>query len=107
MSGLLELNMVNSEVPCNGCTRCCHGDAIRLLPADDAARWVKVQIEVGRDEATAQLSNSFDKSISGELAFAASPGVTINPAPQKVTIAPGETISVRSKIKLCGGRQAA
>ncbi len=25
--------MVN--VPCNGCTRCCHGDAIRLLPGDD------------------------------------------------------------------------
>jgi len=24
-----------SIVPCNGCTRCCHGDAVRLLPGDD------------------------------------------------------------------------
>lgn len=26
-------------VPCNGCTRCCHGDAVRLLPHEDASRW--------------------------------------------------------------------
>jgi hypothetical protein len=23
------------EVPCNGCTRCCHGDAVRLTPEDE------------------------------------------------------------------------
>ena len=25
------------EVPCNGCTLCCQGDAIRLLPEDNAS----------------------------------------------------------------------
>ena len=28
------MNKINS-VPCNGCTLCCQGDAIRLLPGDD------------------------------------------------------------------------
>lgn len=29
-----------SDVPCNGCTRCCQGgDALRLLPGDDPAKW--------------------------------------------------------------------
>ncbi len=27
------------EVPCNGCTLCCHGDAIRLLGVDDPAQY--------------------------------------------------------------------
>ncbi len=27
------------DVPCNGCTKCCHGDAIRLLPQDDATQY--------------------------------------------------------------------
>ena len=27
------------DVPCNGCTRCCHGDAIRLLPSDDPSNY--------------------------------------------------------------------
>ena len=26
-------------VPCNGCTLCCHGDAVRILPHEDARRW--------------------------------------------------------------------
>ena len=26
-------------VPCNGCTLCCRGDAIRLLPADDPSQY--------------------------------------------------------------------
>lgn len=25
-----------TPVPCNGCTLCCKGDAVRLLPGDDA-----------------------------------------------------------------------
>lgn len=29
-------------VPCNGCTRCCHGDAIRLLPEDDSSSYKTV-----------------------------------------------------------------
>lgn len=29
-------------VPCNGCTRCCRGDAVRILPHEDAARWQTV-----------------------------------------------------------------
>lgn len=29
-------------VPCNGCTRCCHGDAVRILPGDDASKWQTV-----------------------------------------------------------------
>ena len=28
------------EVPCNGCTLCCQGDAIRLLPEDDPASYI-------------------------------------------------------------------
>jgi len=28
------------EVPCNGCTLCCQGDAIRLMPEDDAAAYI-------------------------------------------------------------------
>ena len=27
------------DVPCNGCTACCHGDAVRILPHEDASRW--------------------------------------------------------------------
>lgn len=27
------------DVPCNGCTRCCHGDAVRILPHEDASQW--------------------------------------------------------------------
>lgn len=27
------------EVPCNGCTLCCHRDAVRILPHEDAKRW--------------------------------------------------------------------
>ena len=26
-------------VPCNGCTACCHDDAVRILPHEDASRW--------------------------------------------------------------------
>jgi hypothetical protein len=29
-------------VPCNGCTLCCHNDAIRILPHEDASRWQTV-----------------------------------------------------------------
>lgn len=29
-------------VPCNGCTLCCHGDAIRILPHEDASKWQTV-----------------------------------------------------------------
>ena len=28
-------NRAEYVVPCNGCTLCCRGDAVRLLPADD------------------------------------------------------------------------
>lgn len=34
-----------TSVPCNGCTRCCHGDAIRLLPEDDASKYATVPHE--------------------------------------------------------------
>lgn len=27
------------DVPCNGCTKCCHNDAVRILPHEDARRW--------------------------------------------------------------------
>ena len=27
------------DVPCNGCTLCCHNDAVRILPHEDAMRW--------------------------------------------------------------------
>lgn len=32
--------MIIGDVPCSGCTRCCHGDAIRLLPDDDAESYL-------------------------------------------------------------------
>jgi Fe-S-cluster containining protein len=31
-----------SNVPCNGCTICCHGDAIRLLPGDNPSLYQTV-----------------------------------------------------------------
>jgi hypothetical protein len=34
--------VINSYVPCDGCTRCCHNDAIRLLPGDDPGQYVTV-----------------------------------------------------------------
>lgn len=34
-----------ADVPCNGCTRCCHGDAIRILPGEDAGQWRTVPHE--------------------------------------------------------------
>ena len=27
------------SVPCDGCTRCCHGDAVRLLDSDDLSKY--------------------------------------------------------------------
>lgn len=30
------------EVPCNGCTLCCHGDAVRILPHEDPTKWQTV-----------------------------------------------------------------
>ena len=27
------------DVPCNGCTACCRGDVVRILPHEDAKRW--------------------------------------------------------------------
>lgn len=27
------------SVPCNGCTRCCRGDSVRLLPGDDPSQY--------------------------------------------------------------------
>lgn len=31
--------MTTNNVPCNGCTRCCHNDLIRLLPSDDPTQY--------------------------------------------------------------------
>ena len=28
------------NVPCDGCTLCCLGDAVRILPHEDPAKWV-------------------------------------------------------------------
>jgi len=33
-------DIVIGEVPCNGCTACCHGDAVRLLPQDDPDEYI-------------------------------------------------------------------
>lgn len=30
------------DVPCNGCKRCCMGDAVRILPHEDASKWETV-----------------------------------------------------------------
>lgn len=27
------------EVPCDGCTLCCRGDAVRILPDEDVSQW--------------------------------------------------------------------
>ncbi len=44
-----------SELPtgtvrCNGCTLCCHGDAIRLLPEDDVTQYKTVPHDHFKDE---------------------------------------------------------
>lgn len=31
----MKLAAISFDVPCNGCTLCCHGDAVRLLPGDN------------------------------------------------------------------------
>ena len=36
---------LDTAVPCNGCTLCCHGDAIRLLPGDDPSQYATVPHE--------------------------------------------------------------
>jgi hypothetical protein len=33
------ISPVARSVPCNGCTRCCHGDTIRIMPHEDARQW--------------------------------------------------------------------
>lgn len=39
-SDLVELMGSNiGEVPCNGCTRCCHRDAVRILPGEDESQY--------------------------------------------------------------------
>ena len=43
-SGKLDPPPLN-EVPCNGCTLCCKGDAIRILPEDDASQFQTVPHE--------------------------------------------------------------
>lgn len=29
-----------NQVPCNGCRRCCIGDAVRILPHENAENWL-------------------------------------------------------------------
>lgn len=29
----------HGDVPCNGCTLCCEGDAIRIMPYEDSKKW--------------------------------------------------------------------
>lgn len=35
----LGKGMKVGEVPCDGCTRCCVGDSIRMLPGDDMSQY--------------------------------------------------------------------
>ena len=37
--------VAQSKVPCNGCTLCCHNDAIRMLPGDDITLYQTVPHE--------------------------------------------------------------
>ena len=37
------------KVPCNGCTQCCHGDAVRILPHEDASQWQTAPHQYFRD----------------------------------------------------------
>lgn len=37
------------SVPCNGCTRCCHNDAVRILPHEDASKWRTVPHDYRKD----------------------------------------------------------
>ena len=30
---------VEEDVPCNGCTRCCQGDAVRIFDHEDSSQW--------------------------------------------------------------------
>ena len=37
-----EIEAKTGNVPCNGCTLCCRGGAIRILPEDDATQYQTV-----------------------------------------------------------------
>jgi len=39
ISARLGLNRLLGDVPCNGCTYCCHGDAVRILPTEDLTQY--------------------------------------------------------------------
>ena len=60
-----------ASVPCNGCTLCCHGDAIRLLPGDDP----RLYKTVAHDRFADQLM--LDHKPNGDCVYLGDGGCTI------------------------------
>lgn len=61
-----------SAVPCNGCTRCCQGDAVRLLPGDDWRLYKTVPHEWMKGELM------LDHKATGECIYLGDAGCTIH-----------------------------
>lgn len=36
----MEIKKISQEVPCDNCTLCCQGDAVRLLPGDNHSLYI-------------------------------------------------------------------
>lgn len=61
-----------ATVPCNGCTLCCQGDAIRLLPEDDPSQYQTVP----HDWMPGQLM--LDHKKNGDCIYLGETGCTIH-----------------------------
>lgn len=61
-----------AAVPCNGCTLCCQGDAIRLLPEDDASQYQTVP----HDWMEGHLM--LDHKLNGDCIYLGEAGCTIH-----------------------------
>lgn len=64
--------MIELSVPCNGCTLCCQGDALRLLPGDDASQYQTVP----HDTILGELM--LDHKPNGDCIYLGATGCTIH-----------------------------
>ena len=65
-------------VPCNGCTRCCKGDALRLLPEDDLSQYQTVPHWLNPTE------RMLDHKANGDCFYLGDTGCTIHESRPKM-----------------------